>query len=60
MGKARRVDAEEQVKRAVEAFSRNGFVVLVNDRQVDDIDALLDLRMGMEIMFLKLVPLVGG
>lgn len=56
----RRVDPEEQFTRAVEAFSRNGFVVLVGDRQVEEIDALIDLRMGVEITFLKLVPLVGG
>ncbi|MBB5874060.1 hypothetical protein F4553_007494 [Allocatelliglobosispora scoriae] len=56
----RRVDAEKQVARALEAFSRNGFVVLVDDRQVEELDAVLDLRLGTEITFLKLVPLVGG
>jgi hypothetical protein len=56
----RRVDAEEQAARALEAFSRNGFVVLVDDRQVEDLDAVVDLRMGTQITFLKLVPLVGG
>jgi hypothetical protein len=56
----RRVDAQEQFARALEAFGRNGFVVLVDDRQVDDLDAVLDLRQGTEVTFLKLVPLVGG
>ncbi len=56
----RRVDPEQQFARAVEAFSRNGFVVLVDDRQVEELDTMLDLRMGTEITFLKLVPLVGG
>lgn len=56
----RRVDAEAQFARAVEAFGRNGFLVLVDDRQVEDLDAEVDLRMGTEITFLKLVPLVGG
>lgn len=60
MPKPRRVDAEEQADKALEAFSRNGFVVLVDDRQVEDLDAELDLRMGTQITFLKLVPLVGG
>ena len=55
-----RVDAERQFGQAVEAFGRNGFLVLVDDRQVTDLDARLDLRMGTEITFLKLVPLVGG
>jgi hypothetical protein len=56
----RRVDAEEQAEKALEAFSRNGFVVLVDDRQVEDLEAVVDLRMGTQITFLKLVPLVGG
>ncbi|WP_422774188.1 hypothetical protein ACN28C_15710 [Plantactinospora sp. WMMC1484] len=56
----RRVDPEEQAARALEAFSRNGFVVLVDDRQVEDLDASVELTLGTEITFLKLVPLVGG
>jgi hypothetical protein len=60
MPQPRRVDAEEQAEKALEAFSRNGFVVLVDDRQVADLDAVVDLRMGTRITFLKLVPLVGG
>jgi hypothetical protein len=60
MPQPRRVDAEEQAEKALEAFSRNGFVVLVDDRQVEDLDAVVDLRMGTRITFLKLVPLVGG
>jgi hypothetical protein len=60
MPQPRRVDAEEQADKALEAFSRNGFVVLVDDRQVEDLDAVVDLSMGTQITFLKLVPLVGG
>jgi hypothetical protein len=56
----KQVDPEAQFTRAVDAFGRNGFLVLVDDRQVEDLDAALDLRMGTEITFLKLVPLVGG
>ncbi|WP_182898891.1 hypothetical protein [Microbispora sp. H10830] len=56
----RRVDVEEQFARAVEAFGRNGFLVLIDDRQVQDLDAEVTLRMSTEITFLKLVPLVGG
>lgn len=56
----RPVDPQGQYERAVEAFRRNGFVVLVDDRQVDDLDAQVDLRAGTEITFLRLVPLVGG
>jgi hypothetical protein len=55
-----RLAAEEQYARVLEAFGRNGFVVLVGDAQVDDLDAPVELRAGTEITFLKLVPLVGG
>ncbi|WTW99868.1 hypothetical protein OG216_43860 [Streptomycetaceae bacterium NBC_01309] len=53
-------DPEEQYAAAVKAFARNGFVVLVGDRQIEDLDELLDLRTDTEIVFLKLVALVGG
>ena len=56
----RRIDAEQQAQRALEAFSRNGFVVLVDDRQVADLDAVVTMTAGTQITFLKLVPLVGG
>ncbi|MEV4758512.1 hypothetical protein AB0J86_25870 [Micromonospora sp. NPDC049559] len=56
----RRVDPEEQAARALEAFSRNGFIVLVGDRQVEDLDAVVELTRGVQVTFLKLVPLVGG
>lgn len=56
----RRVDAEEQCARALEAFTRNGFVVLVDDRQVEELDDPVELRMGVRVTFLRLVPLVGG
>jgi hypothetical protein len=60
MSRPRRVDPEAQSARTVEAFARNGFVVLVHDRQVEDLETVLELRAGTEITFLKLVPLVGG
>jgi hypothetical protein len=56
----RRIDAEEQCLRVLEAFSHNGFVVLVDDRQVNDLDAQVELRSGTEVTFLRLIPLVGG
>jgi hypothetical protein len=57
---ARKLDWEAQYQTAVEAFFRNGFVMLWNDRQVEDLDQMLELREGCEATFLKLVPLVGG
>jgi hypothetical protein len=57
---SRHVDAEAQYLLALKAFGGNGFVVLVGDRQVEDLHAEVDLPAGAEVTFLKLVPLVGG
>ncbi|MFD6683110.1 hypothetical protein [Micromonospora parva] len=54
------VDAEARTQVALDAFRRNGFVVLVDDRQVTALDETVRLHAGSRITFLKLVPLVGG
>lgn len=54
------VDWEAQFARACEAFERNGFFVLVDDRQVEHLDDELTLTVSTTISFVKLVPLVGG
>lgn len=58
--KSRPLDWPEQYDKAVEAFHRNGFILLVDDRQVDDVDALIEVRPQTTVTFLRLVPLVGG
>lgn len=42
----RRLDPEAQAEAALMAFTRNGFFVFVADRQVDDLDEELALRLG--------------
>lgn len=56
----RLLDWREQYERAVEAFHRNGFILLVDDRQVEDVDALFEVKPQTTVTFLKLIPLVGG
>ena len=56
----RRIDWEEQFRKALEAFERNGFLLLVDERQLDDLDQEIELRYDATVTFLKLVPLVGG
>lgn len=51
---------ERQADRAIEAFGHNGFFVLVDDHQVDDLDAELDLAPATDIRFVRLVQLIGG
>lgn len=56
----RRIDPQKQADLALRAFAGNGFLVLVGDRQLTDPDEEIDLPLGTEVTFLKLVPLVGG
>lgn len=56
----RHVDAEAQVARALDAFERNGFFLLVDDQQVESLDSEIELRVHTAVSFVKLVPLVGG
>ena len=58
--KQRQIDWEAQYERALEAFVTNGFLLLIDDRQVDDLDEVIELRQDMAVHFLRLVPLVGG
>jgi hypothetical protein len=56
----RRINAEEQIATAFQAFERNGFFVLVGDGQVTNLDDPVSLTGNPEISFIKLTPLVGG
>ncbi|WP_433472946.1 hypothetical protein ACQPZP_29265 [Spirillospora sp. CA-142024] len=57
---ARRIDWERQAEIAERAFLGNGFFVLAADRQVEDLEEEIDLTAGPDLVFVKLVPLVGG
>jgi hypothetical protein len=58
--KNRRINPEAQFQKALVAFERNGFLMLVDDRQVEQLDDVIALGSSTVITFLKLVPLVGG
>jgi hypothetical protein len=60
MRERKKIDAERQYKNAVEAFERNGFIMLVDELQIETLDEQIEIEPDMEISFLKLVPLVGG
>jgi hypothetical protein len=60
MRSRRFIDWEQQAGAAIEAFTHNGFFVLVGDRQVDDLDEELDLDEASDVAFVRLVPLAGG
>ena len=60
-GRARReVDWRDQFAKACEAFERNGFFILVDEKQAETLDEPLALRATSTVSFVKLTPLVGG
>ncbi|MEP6672590.1 MAG: hypothetical protein ABJF10_25730 [Chthoniobacter sp.] len=58
--KRRRVDWEAQFQSACTAFERNGFFLLVGDRQAESLDEEFSVDLETEVQFVKLTPLVGG
>jgi hypothetical protein len=60
MPRRHRIDATTQVQQALAAFERNGFLILVDDRQVEQLDDVIVLGPETVVTFLKLIPLVGG
>jgi len=60
MKKGRRIDLQVQTKTALGAFDENAFLLLINEKQVENLEEKVIIRPNMEIVFLKLTPLVGG
>ncbi|MEV6397815.1 hypothetical protein AB0M39_24090 [Streptomyces sp. NPDC051907] len=53
-------EAGRAYEHALAAFGRNGFLVLVGDRQIAELDQEVELADAAEVAFLRLVPLAGG
>ena len=58
--KDRDIDWEAQFARAIDAFGRNGFFILVDDRQAEALDEAIVISPSTQVSFVKLTPLVGG
>ena len=54
------VKLQEQIDAALKAFANNGFLLLIDDRQVSSLDEWITLQRASHVTFIKLVPLVGG
>ena len=57
---ARIIDEEKQVYVALEAFLKNAYFVLVDDKQAESLDEEVVLAPYRSVSFVKLTPLVGG
>ena len=58
--KKRHVDPEKQIDIALKAFDSNGFFILVDERQVEELEQVITIKPDTMISFIRLTPLVGG
>lgn len=58
--KQKPINADEQCEKALAAFERSGFIVLVDDKQIESLEQIIEIKPRTIVTFLKLVPLVGG
>lgn len=58
--KFRTLDWQRQFQTALDSFTANGFFVLVDGEQIEELDEPLELGKTAEVRFIKLMPLVGG
>lgn len=56
----RQIDPEKQYYLALDAFQKNGFFMIINGEQVDELEEQVAVIDNMEVSFIKLTPLVGG
>lgn len=55
-----KIDVEKQVLIAYDAFQKNGYFILIDDQQADDLEQEVLVNKSTEISFVKLTQLVGG
>lgn len=62
MPKAELRDWQEEFDKAVKSFLNNGFVLIIDDEQITDLDAPLHIKSDdtSKLTFLRLIPLQGG
>lgn len=58
--KGKRINVDGQIETALKAFEQNGFFMLIDDLQAESLDQLIELKPDMNVVFVKLTPLVGG
>lgn len=56
----RTIEWKPQFEKAIEAFDRNGYFVLIDDKQAESLDQEFVIGHGTLVSFVKLTLLVGG
>lgn len=54
------IDIEKQTYVALDAFMNNGFFILIDDEQVEELEQKFLVDGTTDVSFVKLTPLVGG
>ena len=60
MKERRHIDAEKQVYIALDAFMKNAYFILIDNKQAETLDEEVRISTTSNIRFVKLTPLVGG
>ncbi len=58
--KSIRFDETEECDRALKALTSNRVIMLIDDRQIEDLDKEITVTPDSEVVFLRLTPLIGG
>jgi hypothetical protein len=58
--KHRRIDWKPQFEKALDAFNRAGFLVLIDDKQAASLDQEFVIGPGTRVSFVKLTIIIGG
>lgn len=56
----RAIDWKPQFDKAIEAFDRSGYFILIDDKQAESLDQQFVIGHGTQVSFVKLTMLVGG
>ena len=56
----KKVSAEAQITTALDAFYMNGYFVLIDNIQAEELEQMVVVNEQTQISFVKLTPLVGG
>ena len=56
----KKIDAEKQYFTALDAFTKNGYLVLIDNIEAESLDQMVVVNDNTSISFVKLTPLVGG
>lgn len=54
------IDSDALVAAAQKGFKLNSFVMLVGERQIVDLNEVIDVSSEPKITFIRLIPLIGG